>query len=75
VREIFPTDYALCLKFDDQEKLMAWKYLEAPSQEVLQGQIKAWVGVGPAPAPAQTRGVTTELAAPANFVFEANTPD
>jgi hypothetical protein len=37
-----PIHHALCLKFDDQKRLKAWKYLETPTPEALEQEMKTW---------------------------------
>ena len=41
-REFDPLHHALCLKFDEQEKLKDWKCFESPALEVLQREMKTW---------------------------------
>ena len=42
VRELHPVHRALCLRFDEQKRLKQWKYLETPTPEALQQEMKAW---------------------------------
>ena len=42
VVEFQSVHHVLCLKFDEQKRLQEWKYLEAPSAEALEQEMKTW---------------------------------
>jgi hypothetical protein len=42
IRVVESVDQVLCLRFDEQKRLKQWKYLETPTPEALQQEMKAW---------------------------------